>query len=240
MSKKPSEHLNKKELPQEIIDLISENKGIIEYIFVTKQLLTQVLSKINTYLSRNFDYSFMLFKGSLEPKISLEEGSNIVLTDFYTDVTDSSKAIVVRNLEQGLSKLASNPIIKTLMDINQGHEKFLYNLSLKDSIGIDININGMAISGPDVILVGGIESYGETSPRRSLKLPSIVLHEMVHIAMGILFNGFVQFWIDFIVYHCIIWALNYKRFLCLVLLSLLKNGLSERRAVIYGKGYFLW
>ena len=53
-------------------------------------------------------------------------------------------------------------------------------------------------------------------------------------------NGFVQFWIDFIVYHCIIWALNYKQFLCLVLLSLLKNGLSERRAVIYGKGYFLW
>ena len=189
LSKKPSEHLNKKELPQEIIDLISENKGIIEYIFVTKQLPTQVLSKINTYLSKNFDYSFMLFKGSLEPKISLKEGSNIVLTDFYTDVTDSSKAIVVRNLEQGLSKLASNPIIKTLIEINQGHEKFLYNLSLKDSIGIDININGMAISGPDVILVGGTESYVETSPRRSLKLPSIVLHEMVHIAMGILFNN---------------------------------------------------
>ena len=75
------------------------------------------------------------------------------------------------------------------MDINQGHEKFLYNLSLKDSIGIDININGMAISGPDVILVGGTESYVETSPRHSLKLPSIVLHEMVHIAMGILFNN---------------------------------------------------
>ena len=86
---------------------------------------TQALSKINTYLSKNFDYSFMLFKGSLEPKISLEEGSNIVLTDFYTDVTDSSKAIVVRNLEQGLSKLASNPIIKALIEINQGHEKFL-------------------------------------------------------------------------------------------------------------------
>lgn len=189
LSKKPSEPLNKKELPQEIIDLISENKGIIEYIFVTKQLPTQVLSKINTYLSKNFDYSFMLFKGSLEPKISLKEGSNIVLTDFYTDVTDSSKAIVVRNLEQGLSKLASNPIIKTLIEINQGHEKFLYNLSLKDSIGIDININGMAISGPDVILVGGTESYVETSPRHSLKLPSIVLHEMVHIAMGILFNN---------------------------------------------------
>ena len=189
LSKKTSEPLNKKELPQEIIDLISENKGIIEYIFVTKQLPTQVLSKINTYLSKNFDYSFMLFKGSLEPKISLKEGSNIVLTDFYTDVTDSSKAIVVRNLEQGLSKLASNPIIKTLIEINQGHEKFLYNLSLKDSIGIDININGMAISGPDVILVGGTESYVETSPRHSLKLPSIVLHEMVHIAMGILFNN---------------------------------------------------
>jgi hypothetical protein len=189
LSKKPSEHLNKKELPQEIIDLISENKGIIEYIFVTKQLPTQALSKINTYLSKNFDYSFMLFKGSLEPKIFWEEGSNIVLTDFYTDVTDSSKAIVVRNLEQGLSKLASNPIIKTLIEINQGHEKFLYNLSLKDSIGIDININGMAISGPDVILVGGTESYVETSPRHSLKLPSIVLHEMVNIAMGILFNN---------------------------------------------------
>ena len=57
------------------------------------------------------------------------------------------------------------------------------------SIGIDININGMAISGPDVILVGGTESYVETSPRHSLKLPSIVLHEMVHIAMGILFNN---------------------------------------------------
>jgi hypothetical protein len=189
LSKKPSEHLNKKELPQEIIDLISENKGIIEYIFVTKQLPTQALSKINTYLSKNFDYSFMLFKGSLEPKISLEEGSNIVLTDFYTDVTDSSKAIVVRNLEQGLSKLASNPIIKALIEINQGHEKFLYNLSLKDSIGIDININGMAISGPDVILVGDTESYVEPSPKRSLKLPSIVLHEMVHVAMGILFNN---------------------------------------------------
>ncbi|MCP5375054.1 MAG: hypothetical protein H6910_02145 [Rickettsiaceae bacterium] len=189
LSKKPSEHLNKKELPQEIIDLISENKGIIEYIFVTKQLPTQVLSKINTYLSKNFDYSFMLFKGSLEPKISLKEGSNIVLTDFYTDVTDSSKAIVVRNLEQGLSKLASNPIIKTLIEINQGHEKFLYNLSLKDYIGIDMNINGMAITGPDVILVGGTKSYVETSPTHSLKLPSIVLHEMVHIAMGILFNN---------------------------------------------------
>jgi len=131
----------------------------------------------------------LCFKGSLEPKISLEEGSNIVLTDFYTDVTDSSKAIVVRNLEQGLSKLASNPIIKSIIKINQGHEKFLYNLSLKDSIGIDININGMAISGPDVILVGDTESYIEPSPKRSLKLPSIVLHEMVHVAMGILFNN---------------------------------------------------
>ena len=189
LSKKPSEHLNKKELPQEIIDLISENKGIIEYIFVTKQLPTQVLSKINTYLSKNFDYSFMLFKGSLEPKISLEEGSNIVLTDFYTDATDSSRVIVVENLEKDLSKLASNPIIKSIIEINQGHEKFLYNLSLKNSIGIDINTNGMAISGPDVILVGDTESYVEPSPKRSLKLPSIVLHEMVHVAMGILFNN---------------------------------------------------
>ena len=104
--------------------MISENKCIVEYIFVTKQLPTQALSKINTYLSKNFDYSFMLFKGSLEPKISLEEGSNIVLTDLYTDVTDGPKAIVARNLEQGLSKLASNPIIKALIKISQGHEKF--------------------------------------------------------------------------------------------------------------------
>jgi hypothetical protein len=77
LSKKPPEYLNKKELPQEIIDLISENKGIIEYIFVTKQLPTLVLSKINTYLSENFDYSFMLFKDSLEPKISLEGGKKL-------------------------------------------------------------------------------------------------------------------------------------------------------------------
>jgi hypothetical protein len=60
LSKKPTEYLNKKELPQEIIELISKNKDIIEYIFVTKELPTQVLSKINTYLSKNFDYSFML------------------------------------------------------------------------------------------------------------------------------------------------------------------------------------
>ena len=77
LSKKPTEYLNKKELPQEIIELISKNKDIIEYIFVTKELPTQVLSKINTYLSKNFDYSFMLFKGSLEPKISLEGGEKL-------------------------------------------------------------------------------------------------------------------------------------------------------------------
>ena len=189
LSKKPLEYLNKKELPQEIIELISKNKDIIEYIFVTKELPTQVLSKINTYLSKNFDYSFMLFKGSLKPKISLEGEAKIVLTDFYTDATDSSRVIVVENLEKDLFKLASNPIIKSIIEINQGHEKFLYNLSLKDSIGIDININGMAISGPDVILVGDTESYVEPSPKRSLKLPSIVLHEMVHVAMGILFNN---------------------------------------------------
>ena len=110
LSKKPTEYLNKKELPQEIIELISKNKDIIEYIFVTKELPTQVLSKINTYLSKNFDYSFMLFKGSLKPKISLEGEAKIVLTDFYTDATDSSRVIVVENLEKDLFKLASNPI----------------------------------------------------------------------------------------------------------------------------------
>ena len=117
LSKKPLEYLNKKELPQEIIELISKNKDIIEYIFVTKELPTQVLSKINTYLSKNFDYSFMLFKGSLKPKISLEGEAKIVLTDFYTDATDSSRVIVVENLEKDLFKLASNPIIKSIIEI---------------------------------------------------------------------------------------------------------------------------